>query len=38
MTSCSTKKYIQGDSYSIIQTQTAGRFRPLDSLTKMSRF
>jgi hypothetical protein len=29
---------IQGDSYSIVQTLTGGRFQPLDTLTKMSRF
>jgi hypothetical protein len=28
---------LQGDSYSIIQTLTGGRFQPLDTLTKMSR-
>jgi hypothetical protein len=29
-------RYIQGDSYSIIQTLTGGRFQPLETLTKMS--
>jgi hypothetical protein len=29
---------VQGDSYSIIQTLTGGRFQPPDTLTKMSRF
>jgi hypothetical protein len=28
---------LQGDSYSIIQTLTGGRFQPLDTLTKTSR-
>jgi hypothetical protein len=29
---------IQGDSYSIIQTLTGGRFQLLDTLSKMFRF
>jgi hypothetical protein len=29
---------IQGDSYGFIQILTGGRFQPLDTLTKMSRF
>jgi hypothetical protein len=38
MVSFNPETYIQGDSYSIIQTLTGGRFQPLDTLTKMSRF
>jgi hypothetical protein len=29
---------IQGDLYGFIQILTGGRFQPLDTLTKMSRF